>query len=97
MFDHYPKNWRTHNVIAISLLNFIKGVDGKYKMLQCNIHLTECNDDVTNLLQRERDRYKMIDDIFNLIINISKVIFYKSTAHKSSIFYTLFRFEKMLF
>ena len=56
MFDHSPKNWGTHNVIAISLLNFIKGVDGKYKILQCNIHLTKCNDDVTNLLQRERDR-----------------------------------------
>lgn len=26
------------------------------KVLQCNIHLTEYNDDVTNLLQRERDR-----------------------------------------
>lgn len=28
----------------------------KYKMLQCNIPVTECNDDVTNLLRRERDR-----------------------------------------
>lgn len=56
VFDHSPKNWWTHNCITISLLNFVNGVEWKYKMLQCNIHVTECNNDATNLLRRERDR-----------------------------------------
>ncbi len=30
----------------------------KYEALQCNTHVTTCNTHVTNLLRRERDRYR---------------------------------------